>query len=340
MNNVLIDADDIQNFDFESAKKDTVASKTQPGDLVIPVEMTKIDPELYEGIRMAMAMNGVNPNTFTAGHPEGQFNPLTGDQQFFLKKIAKAVKKTVKKISSNPIGRTLLNVGAAVVSGGNPYVIGATNAVTAKAAGASDTSALLSGLGAGVGAGLMKGTATGAQSVGTKLSTPSTGFGSSLINPIKSGLNTGLNQIGGMGGIGGTIANAISSTPVGAITGAQLGGSLGSMAGYYIDPPKMPTVDLNTLTNVQPTLPTLPAQQVGNLVSSGLGQNQALNYVTTPNYQAFTPGTMAANYLSPAVNRYSNTLMYQPTMFRDRLNENSRRSGLSRGGFGQGVLYY
>ncbi len=118
---VLLNAEDIQDFDFESAKRDTISTKTQPGDLIIPAEMQGINPQLYDAVRAGLFMEGVDPNEFTAGHPMAKRNPITGEEHMFLNKIAKAVKKTVKKIVKNPIGRTLVNVGAGVLSGGNPF---------------------------------------------------------------------------------------------------------------------------------------------------------------------------------------------------------------------------
>ena len=356
---VLLNAEDIQDFDFESAKRDTISTKTQPGDLIIPAEMQGINPQLYDAVRAGLFMEGVDPNEFTAGHPMAKRNPITGEEHMFLNKIAKAVKKTVKKIVKNPIGRTLVNVGAGVLSGGNPYVIGAVNAATAKAAGASNTSALLQGAGAGFGAGLMKGAAGGkgmlaskipTGTVGGSLTTPSTGFGSSITNMLKSGANTALQGLSNVGasssgmGIGATLAGNVLSTPLASLAGAQLGGSLGAMGGMMLSPvvQQIPDPSMATLQNAVPTVPTLASQQKTNLLGSGLSQNQALNYVTTPQYQPFAGGAMpgGTSYLSPMVNRYSGALGFSPSAFADRVTEMSRRSGLTPGGFGQGILYY
>lgn len=350
---VLLNAEDIQDFDFESAKRDTISTKTQPGDLIIPAEMQGINPQLYDAVRAGLFMEGVDPNEFTAGHPMAKRNPITGEEHMFLNKIAKAVKKTVKKIVKNPIGRTLVNVGAGVLSGGNPYVIGAVNAATAKAAGASNTSALLQGAGAGFGAGLMKGAAGGkgmltskipTGTVGQALTSPSTGFGSSITSALKNAAGTGLASLGQMGSLGSTLAGNITNTSLASLAGAQLGGSLGAMGGMMLSPvvQQIPDPSMASLQNAIPTVPTLASQQKTNLLGSGLGQNQALNYVTTPQYQPFAGGALpgGTSYLSPIVNRYSGALGFSPSAFSDRVTEMSRRSGLTPGGFGQGILYY
>ena len=351
---VLLNAEDIQDFDFESAKRDTISTKTQPGDLIIPAEMQGINPQLYDAVRAGLFMEGVDPNEFTAGHPMAKRNPITGEEHMFLNKIAKAVKKTVKKIVKNPIGRTLVNVGAGVLSGGNPYVIGAVNAATAKAAGASNTSALLQGAGAGFGAGLMKGAAGGkgmltskipTGTVGNALTSTSSGFGSGITNALKSGALQATTALAGTGGLGTSLANNIMNTSMASLAGAQLGGSLGAMGGMMLSPvvQQIPDPSMASLQNAIPTVPTLASQQKTNLLGSGLGQNEALNYITTPQYQPFAGGALpgGTSYLSPMVNRYSGALGFSPSAFSDRVTEMSRRSGLTpMGGFGQGILYY
>lgn len=350
MNN-LIDGDDIMDFDFQSAKKDTQMARTQPGDLVIPVELQGMNPELYNAFRAGLFMEGIDPDEFTSGSAKVKINPVTGEEQYFLKKIAKAIKKTVKKVASNPIGRTLINVGAATLSGGNPYVIGATNALTAKAAGANDTTALLSGLGSGFGAGIMNKAAGGTGylskvtptgTVGSALTTPSTGFGSSITNFLKGGANTalqGLSNIGGGAGgmgIGATLANNVLGTSLASLAGAQIGGGLGSMAGMMLSPPQMQQMPDMAAQMAQ------ASQQLPNVATGGtLPYNTAVNYQYAPqqNIPYFNPMMMGGpSYVSAGMNNRGQMMNFASNMFGNRLAENSRRTGLS--GFGQGIAFY
>lgn len=346
MNN-LIDGDDIMDFDFQSAKKDTQMAKTQPGDLVIPAELQGLNPELYQAFRAGLFMEGIDPDEFTSGSAKVKINPVTGEEQYFLNKIAKAVKKTVKKVASNPIGRTLINVGAATLSGGNPYVIGATNALTAKAAGANDTTALMSGLGAGFGSSMMNKAAGGTGmlskiaptgTVGNALSSTSTGFGSSITNALKGGGLNALSSLAGSGNLGMTLANNVMGTSLGALAGAQLGGGLGSMAGMMLSPQPMQAMPDMAAAMQQ------NAQQLPNVATGGtLPYNTAVNYQYAPQMQIpyFNPmmgGRGGPSYVSGGMNNRGQMMNFASNMFGNRLAENSRRSGLS--GFGQGITFY
>ena len=347
MNN-LIDGDDMMDFDFASARKDTQMAKTQPGDLIIPAELQGMNPELYQAFRAGLFMEGIDPDEFTSGSSKVKINPVTGEEQYFLNKIAKAIKKTVKKVASNPIGRTLINVGAATLSGGNPYVIGATNALTAKAAGANDTTAALSGLGAGFGSSMMNNAAggTGVMSkiaptgtINNSLSTASTGFGSGITNYVKTLGAQGLAGLGQMGNLGSTLAMNIGNTSLASLAGAQLGGGLGSMAGMMISPPAM---------QAMPDMASFAQQNASALPNVATGGNlpysTGVNYTYAPQTQMpyFNPmmGGMGGgpSYVSASMNNRGQMMNYASNMFGNRLAENSRRSGLS--GFGQGITFY
>lgn len=343
MNN-LIDGDDIMDFDFQSAKKDTQMARTQPGDLVVPAELQGMNPELYNAFRAGLFMEGIDPDEFTSGSAKVKINPVTGEEQYFLKKIAKAVKKTVKKVASNPIGRTLINVGAAALSGGNPYVIGATNALTAKAAGANDTTALLSGLGSGFGAGIMNKAAGGTGmlskvaptgTIGNALGSTSTGFGSSITNSLKNLGMQGLTGLASTGGLGTTLANNVLGTSLASLAGAQLGGGLGSMAGMMLSPPQQQQMPDMAAQMAQ------AAQQLPTVSTGGtLPYNTAVNYQYAPQQQIpyFNPMMAGPSYVSSGFNNRGQMMNFASNMFGNRLAENSRRTGLS--GFGQGIAFY
>ena len=145
-------------FDYEAARVDTVASKNRPGDYVIPVEIQGQNRGLMAQAKKAVANAGADAEAYVAGSTHGNYNPATGDQQFFLKKVKKAVKKVgkgvkkgvkkvgrgLKKAWDNPIVRSAA-IGAGMFFG-VPAAAGALKIGKAGAAGAAAAKAAGGGL--------------------------------------------------------------------------------------------------------------------------------------------------------------------------------------------------
>ena len=117
-------------FDYEAARVDTVASKNRPGDYVIPVEIQGQNRGLMAQAKKAVANAGADAEAYVAGSTHGNYNPATGNQQFFLKKVKKAAKrvvsgakkavskvgKEVKRATKNPLVRAAA-IGAGLFFG-------------------------------------------------------------------------------------------------------------------------------------------------------------------------------------------------------------------------------
>lgn len=139
--------EELQSFDWQGAKVDTVAAKARPGDVVFPVELAKDNPLLVAAMKMAIAQAGADPNAYIAGAQGGNYNPLTGQQHFFLKKAFKKVKKGWDKFRKSKIGGAVMNIAAPIAGFaiGGPAGAALASGAAAKATGASTKNAILMG---------------------------------------------------------------------------------------------------------------------------------------------------------------------------------------------------
>jgi len=68
------------------------------GETLIPPQIFEANPKLKEDLFVQMRKMGVqDPNRFVVGNSLNSINPITGQPEFFFKKIFKAVKKVFKK---------------------------------------------------------------------------------------------------------------------------------------------------------------------------------------------------------------------------------------------------
>jgi hypothetical protein len=136
--------------------EDSMLAHVAPGEMVVP---PVISPQTQEIIRREMMSVGLDPNEYTVGQGMS-INPITGMAEFgFLKKLAKSVKKVVKKVA--PIaavipgpwqapailynkGRAVVNIAKGegglgdimtVMAGGSQKVFGADGALKSVTSG-------------------------------------------------------------------------------------------------------------------------------------------------------------------------------------------------------------
>ena len=70
------------------------------GETVIPAEILAANPELKNQLFQQMRMMGIrDPNRYVVGNSLNSINPLTGQPEFFFKKIFRAIRRVVIKIS-------------------------------------------------------------------------------------------------------------------------------------------------------------------------------------------------------------------------------------------------
>ena len=167
------------------------------GETVIPAQVLDLNPRLKAKLYREMREMGLEPERYIVGNELNSINPVTGQPEFFLKKLVKSIKKAVKSVVKviKKVAPVVLPVVGAVFGGplGAALASGAVTAaqggnlkdVLKSAALAGVTTGVAQGVSAGVGA-AQAGSATGLGNIGEFAS----GFGES----VSSGLSGGYTQ--------------------------------------------------------------------------------------------------------------------------------------------------
>lgn len=122
------------------------------GETVVPKEILEANPGLKEDLFRQMTMMGIeDPNRYVVGSELNSINPITGQPEFFFKKVFRAIKKVAKKIL--PIAAPIIGniiapgIGGIVASGLTTKLMGGSWADALKAGALSyGASALGSGI--------------------------------------------------------------------------------------------------------------------------------------------------------------------------------------------------
>ena len=163
------------------------------GETVIPAEVLDANPRLKANLFRQMREMGIDPERYVVGSELNSINPVTGQPEFFLKKLFKGVKKLVKGVVKvfkkvapivlGAIGASFGPLGAALGSGIGTLIQGGDLKDALK-------SGLIAGVTAGIGQGLSEGftaakagAATGFGNVGEFAS----GFGQSVSQGLQGG---------------------------------------------------------------------------------------------------------------------------------------------------------
>ena len=111
------------------------------GETVIPMEVFKQNPALKDKLFAEMRIMGIEPERYIVGNELNSINPVTGQPEFFLKKLFRGLKKIVKKIL--PVVATIAlsmvpGIGpvmaSAIVSGAQTAIAGGSLKDSLKAA--------------------------------------------------------------------------------------------------------------------------------------------------------------------------------------------------------------
>jgi len=108
--------------------EDTYIVHAAEGETVVPMEVLDKNPILKERLFESMRDMGIEPERYIVGNQLNSINPITGQPEFFLKKIFKRIKKGVRDVGSR------LRKAAADVSGYAAPIIGALYGPAAGAA--------------------------------------------------------------------------------------------------------------------------------------------------------------------------------------------------------------
>ena len=108
--------------------EDTYMVHAAEGETVVPMEVLDSNPILKERLFETMRDMGIQPERYIVGNEFNSINPLTGQPEFFLKKIFRRLRK-----AKQDIGRRLRK-GAADISGYAAPILGAMYGPAAGAA--------------------------------------------------------------------------------------------------------------------------------------------------------------------------------------------------------------
>jgi hypothetical protein len=78
---------------------DTYIVHAAEGETVIPMEILDSNPQLKQMLFNQMRNMGIEPERYIVGNELNSINPVTGQPEFFLKKIGKGLKKALKKLA-------------------------------------------------------------------------------------------------------------------------------------------------------------------------------------------------------------------------------------------------
>ena len=160
--------------DFGRYEDDTLAH-VATGETIIPMEVFEKNPKLRDQVFKSMADLGIDPTQYIVGSNFNSINPVTGQPEFFLKKLFKKIKQAA------PI---LLPIAASFIPGAGPLALAAAGFGGGKIAGQGTKQALMSGILAGLGGKMLGGTQ--AANLGGYGSAANPSLGSSLFKGITS----------------------------------------------------------------------------------------------------------------------------------------------------------
>jgi hypothetical protein len=89
-------------------------------EMMVPREVVENNPQLRRQIMQSIAAEGADPNAYIVGNDANSINPMTGQREFFLKKLVRGIKNVVKKIAPIvlPIAMNVLFPGMGTIAAG------------------------------------------------------------------------------------------------------------------------------------------------------------------------------------------------------------------------------
>jgi hypothetical protein len=131
------------------------------GETVIPMAVFEEDPALKEVLFSRMRDMGIEPEQYIVGNQLNSINPVTGQPEFFLKKLFKGVKKAVKGVVKvfKKIAPMVLSIAGAALFGPIGAALGSGIGTLIQGGDLKDAfkSAAISGITAGVTQGIGQG---------------------------------------------------------------------------------------------------------------------------------------------------------------------------------------
>ena len=168
--------------------EDTYMVHAAEGETVIPTAIFDENPRLKESLFRQMREMGLEPESYVVGSDLNSINPVTGQPEFFFKKLFKGIKKAVKGVVKvfKKIAPIVLPIALAFTPLGPIYGAMAGAGIGSLIQGKSIGKSLKASLIAGAGAGLMSGLSGGLQGMGTD----GVGFGKGFTSGVGNALSS------------------------------------------------------------------------------------------------------------------------------------------------------
>ena len=108
--------------------EDAYIAHVAEGETVVPMEVLDSNPKLKAMLFNQMLDMGINPERYIVGNELNSINPVTGQPEFFLKRIFKGAKKALKSIApyagtiagimgAGPVYSALIGAGVPLLAG-------------------------------------------------------------------------------------------------------------------------------------------------------------------------------------------------------------------------------
>ena len=139
--------------------EDTYMVHAAEGETVVPMAVFEENPRLKESLFLQMRSMGIDPERYIVGNELNSINPVTGQPEFFLKKLFKGLKKAVKKVVKvvKKVAPLVLAVGLSFTPLGAIAGSALGSGIGTLVQGGSLKDALKAGAIGGITAGLFKG---------------------------------------------------------------------------------------------------------------------------------------------------------------------------------------
>jgi len=169
------------------------------GETVIPMEVFRKNPILKENIYKQMRDMGLEPERYVVGSDFNSINPVTGQPEFFLKKLVKGAKKLFKSVKKvfkvvAPIVATIALTPFVGPIAANAITAGITTLATGGSLKDSLKMAAIGGITGGIGKAI-QGAAGAASQGGNILTGAKEGFlAAKTVSPFQAGASGAINR--------------------------------------------------------------------------------------------------------------------------------------------------
>jgi len=222
-------ADQLAEFGRE---EDDRIAHVATGETIIPMAVFKEDPALKEALFNRMMDMGIDPERYIVGNELNSINPVTGQPEFFLKKIFKGIKKAVKGVVKvfKKIAPIVLSIGLSMIPVIGPILGTALGSGIGTLIQGGDLKDALKAAAIG---GITAGVTSGISNV-VKAAVPGGSPGGTFMEGVKGGLPGGGPSAVSSAGAD-AVSDAVSGTPP--VTAAEaVAAAKAQGAGAVIDP--------------------------------------------------------------------------------------------------------